>query len=173
MKTANALLLAMGLASGFSVQAHTENQDLCYPLAHGENGLGSTNSKHTPLLFANGSNPRSYIYVTNVSYEWINVKFKFWDVKGEKIAPSEVANFGTFTKLNSPVDIGNGGAILRPKQSGWIKITGNHGNGFISEMVWQADSCLDAAVVVSIKNERITSSTHDYGIITINGGNPF
>ena len=40
MKAVNALLLAMGLASGFSVQAHTENQDLCYPLAHGENGLG-------------------------------------------------------------------------------------------------------------------------------------
>ena len=33
MKAVNALLLAMGLASGFSVQAHTENQDLCYPLA--------------------------------------------------------------------------------------------------------------------------------------------
>jgi len=55
MKSISKLLLALSLASCFSVQAQAENQDLCYPLAHGENGLGSRNSMFLPTLITEGS----------------------------------------------------------------------------------------------------------------------
>jgi len=53
-----------------------EEQDLCYPLAHGEDGMGSSNFKYTNHL-AFDSTWYTYVYVTNVSHKSVNIKMPF------------------------------------------------------------------------------------------------
>jgi len=174
MKTVNALLLAMGLTSGFSAQAHTENQDLCYPLAHGENGLGSRNSMFLPSFFTQSQSWSAAIFVTNTSYKSINVQFEFLKYDASPYAPYDVTFRGEFNNDNYPLN--SEIAILKPFQTGVITIHDNNNDnnkGFTGKVKWQTDSCLDKAIKVDIRNSYFTNSRFDQGFITLNGGNPF
>lgn len=172
MKAVNALLLAMGLASGFSVQAHTDNQDLCFPLAHGENGLGSRNSMFLPTLITQGDNWYSVIYITNASLTPVNVKLDFLYYDGSTYIPYDYSYTGQFNAQNSPLNI----AILKPFQTGNFIIEDDNlfaSKGINGKVQWQANKCIENALRVDVRTVQRNGSSYSQGLITLNGGNPF
>jgi len=176
MKSISKLLLALGLASCFSVQAQTENQDLCYPLAHGENGLGSQNSMLTPALIVGSVGWNTYVYVTNTSYKPINIKLEFLKYDATPYDPVRFRYFGIFDENNSPLNISTGGAILKPFETGGVDLYHNsisRNDGVIGRVSWQADFCLDKATKVDIRTFYDYGTNHGQGFVTLNGGNPF
>ena len=156
----------------FSAQAHDDPQQHCYPLAHGENGLGSRNEKHLSYLLTH-DNWFSTVYVSNVSNEPLNIKLSLIT---ESNQPHQVQNFqlyGSFDQSNSPIH-NNIGAILKPGFSGRIRIYDNLGtNTLTGKIQWQADTCLNEALVVSIRTTRWEGSSAVSSTAFVNGGNPF
>jgi len=176
MKSINKLLLGVGLASCFSVQAQTENQDLCYPLAQGENGLGSQNSMLLPTLVTGGVEWTTYLYFTNASDKPINVKLDFLKYNAAPYIPYTYTYSGQFSATNSPLQSDSGVALLKPLETGRLVIFDDnspHEEGFTGRVYWQADACLDSALKVDIRTAYNGNSRLDAGFITLNGGNPF
>jgi len=81
-KTALALLFATTALTSMSTLAHDDAQKHCYPLAHGEDGMGSSNSIHMPFMRTKG-NWESIIYLTNTSDKNLNVKITLRTRDGE------------------------------------------------------------------------------------------
>jgi len=176
MKSISKLLLALSLASCFSVQAQAENQDLCYPLAHGENGFGSKNSMLLPTLVTGGPNWTTYLYFTNASDKPINVKLDFSKFDASPYKPYSYRYAGQFSAANSPLQSDSGVALLKPLETGRLVIyDGNspHDSGFIGQAHWQADACLDSALRVDVRSVYEDGSRYSQGLVTLNGGNPF
>ena len=48
------LLAASTVLTSLNALAHDDAQKHCYPLAHGEDGMGSSNSIHMPFMHTGG-----------------------------------------------------------------------------------------------------------------------
>ena len=74
----------------------------------------------------------------------------------------------------APLDTYNGGGFLKPGESGVIGVFDDHHmQDFTGSISWQADACIESALVVTVrstysKNDRMTDSR-----IFLNGGNAF
>lgn len=165
-----ASVFLFGLSS--SVFASSAPAPECYPLVHGENGQGSTNSLYLPHLYLD-STWESYISVTNTSSEFVNVKLNFKDSAGVLALPRGVDYYGAFNASNTPLSVNSGGAILKPNESARVRVA----NVPVAEAVfgsisWQADSCIDSALLVTVRSQysenRLASS-----LMLLNNGQPF
>lgn len=164
---ASALLLCAATASA------STGQDLCYPLAHGENGQGSTNSKYLAHQSVNAG-WQSTFYVTNVSDKPVNIKLDFNDANGNSYAFPTTLYYDNFTSSNSPLDTLSGGAILTPGKTGSVILLGSSYPGTITGTItWQADACLESAIIATLRNVRHNSSLYSQGLFPLNNGEPF
>ncbi len=174
MKNLIKTVLAMGMMCGFTANAHEESEELCYPLVHGENGMGSANFMYTPILFTVKPVWRSYIFVTNASEKNVNVRFSFMNSDGSKYVPYSVTHHGQFTEDNSPIEQGLGWAILRPNESAYVILyDDNKLDGFTGKVIWQANACIEKAITAYIRTYRYDNTSMDLGLVPLNGGNPF
>lgn len=173
MKKLFAVALTTAVALSHYAQA---DSPVCYPLVHGEDGLGSTNSMYLPNLYTAGSEWYSVIFVTNTQKKPVNVKLNFFNFNGSTYIPYDTRQYGQFSSSNSPLSLDLGGAILRENQTGQIIIHDNaldHTKGMVGKVSWQADSCLDKAIVVNVRTVHTSSQRYDQGLVFLNGGNPF
>jgi len=156
-----------------SAMAHDDAQEHCYPLAHGENGLGSSNTYHIPFIHTNQF-WLTYLYMTNVSDKKINVKVKFLKQNGDVNLPTNYILGGGFNNVNSPfVDLGES-AVLKPFETGQIYLeSSNDTNSFTGQIIWQADSCIQTALSTAYRVVRNTNNGFDQGLVLLNGGKPF
>jgi len=167
-KTAKALLFAATALTSMSTLAHDDAQKHCYPLAHGEDGMGSSNSIHMPFMHTGGV-WQSRIYVTNTSDKNLNVKITLRTHDGEVYTPVQYSMMGAFSPTNSPFD-----HVLKPFKSAEIRLRDdNFPESFTGKVTWQADACLESAMTGALRNEYFTSSRYDQGLVLFNGGNPF
>lgn len=151
----------------------TTGQDLCYPLAHGENGLGSTNSKYLAHHSIN-TGWQSSFYVTNVSEKPVNIKLNFNDANGAAYTFPNTLFYDNFSSGNSPLDNLGGGAILTPGQTGLVILSGPSFPGTVTgKVTWQADACLKEAIIATVRNVRHSSTLYSQGLFPINNGDPF
>lgn len=173
-KTALPLLFAATTLTSTNTLAHDDPQKHCYPLAHGEEGLGSTNSIYMPFIHTRGSSWASRIYLTNTSNKNLNVKFTLRTEDGATYTPTQYSVSGSFSPTNSPLDDASGGAILAPFKSGHIHIHEDAYQGiFTGKITWQADACLESAMTGALRIEYVNSDRYDQGLVVLNGGNPF
>lgn len=175
MKAFTALLFAAASAfTSTNLQAHDDPQKHCYPLAHGEEGLGSTNSIHMPFMHTGGTGWQSIIYVTNTSYKNLNVKVTLRTYDGAIYTPTQYTMSGAFSPANSPFDHAGGGAILEPFKSARLQIKDdNFHESFTGKVTWQADACLESAMTGAHRIYYSASGHFDQGLVVLNGGNPF
>ena len=173
MKSSLAKLFATSLLfSIFNAQAHDDPQQHCYPLEHGENGLGSTNSMHLPHFETTGSWIANY-YVTNTGDKPVNVKYRFKLGDGSAYQPQDRDLRERFNSGNNPLSIDTGGAILLPGQTGRIIIRDDNLDTTLTGTVhWQADSCITHSLVASARSSTWGSNSSNTTIF-LNGGNPF
>lgn len=152
-------------AGGFAPEAS------CYPLAHGENGMGSTNTLNLPHM-RTASSWMAHIYLTNTSDVFVNVKLKFKDFAGSVYAPKNYELYGAFNQSNSPLtDIG--GAILKPNETAKVVILDNSfQDALVGRVEWQADACIKEALLVTAKN-NFNGSSAVSTLMLLNGGQPF
>jgi|GEM_PF-2364044 len=142
--------------------SNTYANEVCYSLAHGENGRGSSNITHTPILFTSGSHWPAFIYLTNVSFKPLNIKIEFVNYDASPYLPRNYELHGQFDNDNSPLNILTGGAILKAQQSAFVRINDDNASaGIIGKITWQADSCLDNPLSINIRNEQIASNPND------------
>lgn len=150
-----------------------EQQDLCYPLAHGEDGLGSSNFKYINHLEF-GSTWHTNVYVTNVSHKSINIKMPFKNNRYEAHSFQSVVYYDFFNEENSPLNLETGGAILRPGETGLVVLRNSSYPGTVTgKVIWQADACLKHAITASVRNIHVTSSRFSQGLFPLNNGDPF
>jgi len=148
-------------------------QNLCYPLAHGENELGSTNSKYIAHHAINAG-WHSNFYVTNVSEKPVNIKLTFNDANGLAYSFPTTLFYDNFSSTNSPLDSLGGGAILTPGQTGMILLSGPSFPGTVTgKVTWQADACLEHAITATMRNTHSSSSRYSQGLFPLNNGDPF
>ena len=177
MKKSLSILLAALLPTlaftATNAMAHDDAQEHCYPLAHGEEGLGSTNTYHIPFMHTNGI-WSTLFYMTNVSDKKINVKVKFLRQNGNVNLPTNYTLSGGFSSSNSPfIDLGSS-AILEPFETGQIYLEdSNDINSFAGQVTWQADSCMQTALMTAYRVVRNTTNGYDQGLVLLNGGKPF
>jgi len=156
----------------FSAQAHDDTQQHCYPLEHGENGLGSRNEKHLSYLLTH-DDWFSTVYVSNVSNEPLNIKLSLITESNQPHQAQDFQLNGSFDQSNSPIH-NNIGAILKPGFSGRIAVYDHlETNTLTGKIQWQADTCLNEAIVVSIRTARWEGSSAVSSTAFVNGGNPF
>lgn len=154
-------------------QAHDGNHAQCYPLIHGEEGQGSTNKIQLPHMHTAGR-WNAYIYVTNTGYKTVNVKLNFTQFDGSIYTPVNVVSEGAFSSANSPFDLLNGGGILRPRETARITIfDDNFPQVLTGAISWQADACLEDALVVTVRNNFSANDQLGDSLVVLNGGNPF
>jgi len=174
MKTAQVLLFAATALTSLNVFAHDDTQKHCYPLAHGEEGMGSSNSIYMPFMHTGGASWGSVIYLTNTSNKNLNVKVTLRTIDGEVYVPTQYLLNGAFSFINSPFDQVVGGAILKPFKSAEIHLAEDSLNdSFTGKVTWQADSCLESALTGALRVRYSSSSRYDQGLTVFNGGNPF
>lgn len=167
------LMAAVFAASTFNALAHDDAQPLCYPLAHGENGLGSTNEFTLPHLETNG-NWRAFIVMTNTSDKNINVKLRFTDYNGQNYTPSNYLLEGSFHTSNNPFEVNPYGAVLFPgKTSRSIIFDSGNTQALAGKVSWQADACIESALSVTVRSHYSESGKMASNIMPLNGGKPF
>lgn len=152
-------------AGGFASEA------TCYPLVHGENGMGSTNSLNLPHM-RTASTWTGQVYLTNTSDSFVNVKLKFSDYAGAHYAIYDHSFDGAFSQSNSPFNT-IGGAILKPNETAKVIIyDDNFQDALVGRVEWQADACIKEALVVSVRN-NFNGPSAASTLLFLNGGLPF
>lgn len=159
--------------STFNALAHNNPQALCYPLAHGEDGMGSKNAVYATFLATSGA-WSSQFFMTNVSNKRVNVKTILKTFSGGVYTPSQFSFMGAFNTGNSPLEHTTGGGILQPGETGGVIVTENNpSENFTGEISWQADACLPHALAGAQRVYYVDPSRIDQGLVLFNGGNPF
>jgi len=157
-----------------SAMAHDNKQEHCYPLAHGEEGLGSRNTMYVPYMRASGAEWDSVLYVRNISHSSINIKIKLRLPNGDLFIPSTAFLGNGFHEMNSPLDTESGGALLRPNNGAYLYISNDSKSSwFTAEISWQADKCISNVLVGALRVQLSGSSKYDQGLVLLNGGKPF
>jgi len=157
-----------------NAMAHDDAQEHCYPLAHGENGLGSRNTMSIVSLNANGREWNTFLSLKNTSLKNINVKVKFRKNDGNTFVPIRIGYNEQFLGENSPINLKQGGAILKPFETGVVAIRDSGINdSFSVEVSWQTDSCIPHAISGALKNRYIAGSQYENALVLLNGGKPF
>lgn len=173
-KLSKSLVFLLSLTGLICASKALANDELCYPLAIGENGLGSTNFQYLPPMITSGTNYKLYIFMQNVGPKSVNVKLTTHRSDASIYSPYDVDPGGVLSANNSPLNIESGGAILRPGELGYIAIYDqNMSEFFTGKISWQADACLKEALIVTVRNYYLTSYRFDAGIMLINDGKPF
>lgn len=145
----------------------------CYPLAHGENGQGSTNSLYLPHLRTVGY-WNGYVMVSNTSDNYLNVKLNFKRYDGSPYLPYSYKLEGAFNAGNSPFGLLTGGAILKPGRTARITIyDDNNNDSLMGSVSWQADACIDHALLVSVRSYYENGSHMTSNLLLLNDGQPF
>lgn len=150
------------------------NSIQCYELPHGKNGMGSSNTVAIPPFYAYG-NYNFELFVTNTGDKPINVSLQFFDESGNLYYPDNgLVYSGAFADTNGVIktDLDNDGiALLRPLNSGYVKIRYEPEMVLSGRITWQADECLSKPTVSVTGNFGFLRNA--IGIININGGMPF
>lgn len=170
-----ALVSSALISSHATAQTQESNnaQQHCYPLEHGENGLGSTNSMYIPHLLTHGG-WTGFFYYTNTSQKNVNIKLDLKRENGNAYVPFEVVFSSEFDHIADISALSNGGVVLKPGRTGWFAIIDNSTTEVLSgKITWQADSCLPSAVVASLRNQYADGSRIDNGHVLFNDGKPF
>lgn len=156
-----------------SVFASSAPAPECYPLVHGENGQGSTNSLYLPhLLTVNAYS--FYVTMTNTSDEFVNVKLRFNSYDGGSYVPKQVVYYGMFNSVNSPFLPVESGAVLKPRETARVRVVDDSNlEALYGEISWQADSCIERALLVSVRNHYSTTSRFSSDLMLLNNGQPF
>ena len=151
----------------------------CYELAHGENGMGSTNSIIIPPFVLEGASLFQFS-VVNIGEKSVNVHLTLFDQDGNRYEPLTGQTFlANFSSTNSPIRKldGTGAAILKSLESGWMRLDNSDPGFYHAVLTWQADSCLTEPTLVAYFDFQAIfngGSDRDFTrVITINGGNPF
>ena len=167
----SALVFLFGFSP--SVFASSAPAPECYPLVHGENGQGSTNSLYLPHLYLD-SHWVAHISVTNTSKEFVNVKLNFKESRGIPALPNSVTYHGAFNTSNSPLSVNSGGAILKPNESARIAVLNVPiDESLFGTISWQADSCIDSALLVSVRSQYNVNVGFATSLMLLNNGQPF
>ncbi len=179
------LIAATVFASGAMATTPTDtelaaaNGIECYPLAHGENGLGSRSEVYIPPFTTSGSWWVQYA-VANVGGDTVNVTLKLFDENGNPYdSTSGVTYDANFSSSNTPLRQigGTNSAILSSFNVGQIKIDNNSSSYFSGVLSWQADKCITkpALLIDGAHYIRTGGPTNEFGLRTfeINGGKPF
>ncbi len=145
----------------------------CYPLAIGEGGQGSTNSLHLPH-FVTASKWSGTIWLTNTSDKYVNVTLNFKNYDGSTYLPQDYSFVGEFDSNNSPFALATGGAILQSGRSARIVINdASRTDSMIGTVDWQADACIDDALVVSFRSQYSDAGRLGTSQMILNDGQPF
>ncbi len=145
----------------------------CYPLEHGEDGQGSTNSLYLPHLLT-ASSWTGYVMVTNTSNQYLNVKLNFKGYDGSVYLPKNHKLWGEFNAGNSPFALGSGGAVLKPGRTARIAIyDDNNNDALMGSVSWQADACIDHALLISVRSHYDSGSRMASNLVLLNDGQPF
>lgn len=150
----------------------------CYPLAHGENGLGSRNEVYIPP-FSTEVNWWVDFAISNVSGSSVNVIFKLFDENGSQYdSTTGVFYDGKFSSTNSPIRQigGTNSALLSSFEIGRMKIDSNAPTYFTGVVSWQTDKCLTKPpLLVDASFNLVSQDAQSYAMRTIdvNGGKPF
>lgn len=181
IKRALGMLTASVLMMNSAAASVVENGKItCFPLAHGENGMGSQASVIVPPFFVQGSSLVE-LFVKNIGSDGVNVNLKLFDEDGNQWVPSQAPVYrGYFNAANSPIRQldGTGVALLKSFETGFVQIDDNSETKIISGVLtWQANTCLDKATLsvdMSVYRHFETTPLRDNSrSVTINGGNPF
>ena len=172
-----ALLPALALTTTLTAtnaMAHDDAQEHCYPLAHGEEGLGSRKTYHIPYLYADDGHWNSLINLKNISPNNINVKITFRKFDGSVFLPNRVDNYGEFDSGNTPIHLEQGGGILKPFETGLVAIrSSGFTRDYTAEISWQADACIPHAISGAFRNRFLSGDRLSSGLVLLNGGKPF
>lgn len=145
----------------------------CYPLVHGEEGMGSTNSLFLPHLLTDNA-WSFYVTLTNTSEKFVNVKLRFNAYDGNAYTPQQVVYYGSFSAVNSPLLPSLSGAVLKPNETARVRILDDSNSEALQGRVsWQADSCISSALLVSVRSHYSTSTRFGSDIRLLNNGQPF
>lgn len=145
----------------------------CYAIPHGEDGMGSTNSLHLPHMQTR-NNWSAKVFVTNTSNKFVNVKLNFSNFDGSTYTPTTTELEGEFSSGNSPLSLETGGAVLKPGRTALVIIRDdNKSNALVGKITWQADVCIDRALLVSVRNNLQESGRASTTLIPLNNGFPF
>lgn len=175
------ILAAVGLTMNSAAASVVENGKItCFPLAHGENGMGSQASVVVPPFFLRGSSLVE-LFVKNIGSDGVNVNLKLFDEDGNQWVPAQTPLYrGHFDIANSPIREldGSGAALLKSFETGFMQLDDDSELKIVSGVLtWQANKCLEKAMLsvdMSVYRFFKGSPTRDHSrSVTINGGNPF
>lgn len=169
------LFSAVALSLGFSTVAlaSTTPAPTCYSIEHGEEGMGSTNSLTLPHMLTDGA-WTTFISVTNTSDKFVNVKVNFSAPDGSPYFPSHFNHNGMFNANNSPLMLNAGGAILKPNETARLNVhEDQYQEVLFGRISWQADACIDSALVVSVRSQYNAGGSFGTSIELLNNGQPF
>lgn len=145
----------------------------CYAIPHGEDGMGSTNSLHLPHMQTR-NDWNAQVFVTNTSNKFVNVKLNFNNFDGSTYTPTNTELEGEFSNGNSPLSLETGGAVLKPGRTARVIIRDNNKyDALIGKITWQADACIDRALLVSVRSQYYYGSSLASTLIPLNNGFPF
>ena len=160
----------------FSSLAHAGGSALsatCYPLEHGEDGQGSTNSLYLPHFITSGK-WNGAVFITNVSDKYLNVKLDFMGFVGTIYEPYSYVLEGEFNSDNSPFSSDVGGAVLKPGKSARVTIFDeNNDEALAGILKWQADACIKEALIVTFRSQYWGTETSSTSLTLLNDGQPF
>ncbi len=173
IKTKTVFFTLLILFSSLAQAAGSAPAATCYPSEYGENGQGSTNSLYLPHL-RTAVKWAGYVNVTNTSDKYLNVTLNFKRYDGSAYFPHTYALEGEFNAGNSPFALSTGGAILKPGRTARIAIyDDNNGDNLMGNVSWQADACIDHALLVSVRSHYENGSHMASNLMLLNDGQPF
>ncbi len=135
--------------------------------------LKDSNSRIFPSMITPGGGWSGGFVITNISEVPVKVTLEQTDVDGNGYTPYSVSYTGHFNASNTPLNLING-ATLQPGQLGTLNIadpaTPIINIGYIN---WEADSCIENALLVTFYNQYNISAKYSSGRFQLNNGLPF
>ncbi len=167
MKKSIAALIVTA-CSLFTQQALAESA--CYPLAHGENGMGTLGELPLPAVITRQEQWTSWIYLTNVTDQHVNVKITHKRSNGQPYL-TNADQSGAWSDAVSPI---YEWTILEAGETAAVAVRADDINDFLSGKIeWQALSCINHALTASVRNVYSGGHGYDQGFVLLNNGLPF
>ena len=167
--TMTAIAAAMATISG---TAAATSQQHCYEVAHGYQGLASTNSAFSPYVRSN-RDYKTYITVTNSNWYNVNLRITLRNYSGEIFEPYSWTNTVNYPQSTNFFDQDEW-SILKPFQTAEVVIHDDLGpDSYSAEIIWQVDRCLENTLVGSVRTEYQNGDRYDQAITRLNGGLAF
>lgn len=156
----------------FSGVASADSQQHCYALEYGKDGLGSTHSAFAPYVRST-SDHKTFITVTNSGWEKVNLRITLRNYSGEVFEPTTWTNTINYPQSTNLFDQDEW-TILKPFETAEVLIGDNLGSdSYSAEIIWQADQCLENALVGSVRTEYQNGGQYDQAVTRLNSGRVF